>query len=183
MDCRHFQKHHASFVDNLLPGVQTWAMRDHLAECDTCAHHDTRMRRALMIARSAHTIEPSKAFRESLAARLAAERTRTLRPAVRPSRHQARWRTVAAAAAVIVALAGATTIGATHSAPAPAPADEASLAPAPAQPQIAPPSPLAAPVAATAEPIAPVHPAVLMAQRAAADFVASRVKAATAQTH
>jgi hypothetical protein len=71
MDCRQFRKHHLAYLDDTLSGDQMMLAQRHILACDTCAAHDTLVRRSLMIARSMPTIEPSSAFQERLQARLA----------------------------------------------------------------------------------------------------------------
>lgn len=74
MNCRDFRRKHDAFVDDTLSGVDLDAMALHRQLCDQCSHLDTRVRRALLIARNIPMIQPSAAFRERLEARLAAER-------------------------------------------------------------------------------------------------------------
>jgi hypothetical protein len=71
MDCRRFRKLHLAYLDDTLSGDDTTQALQHIMACDTCAAHDTLVRRSLMIARSMPTIEPSTAFQERLRARLA----------------------------------------------------------------------------------------------------------------
>lgn len=71
IDCRSFRKHHLSYLDDTLSGDQMAAAQRHILACDVCAAHDTMVRRSLMLARSMPTIEPSRAFRQRLQARLA----------------------------------------------------------------------------------------------------------------
>ena len=70
MDCRTFRKKHVAFVDDTLPGFELAEMYRHLEECERCGHHDSTLRRGLMLVRSLPTIEPSCDFSARLAARL-----------------------------------------------------------------------------------------------------------------
>ena len=71
MDCHTFRNNHAGFVDDTLPAVDIVASQRHLLECETCAHYDTTVRRALLVFRNLPTIQPSADFSERLSARLA----------------------------------------------------------------------------------------------------------------
>ncbi len=71
MDCRRFRKLHLAYLDDTLSGDDTTQALQHIMACDTCAAHDTLVRRSLMIARSMPSIEPSSAFQERLRMRLA----------------------------------------------------------------------------------------------------------------
>jgi hypothetical protein len=178
MDCRRFRKQHAQFLDDLLPGVDTWAMRDHLRGCSACSQIDTQLRRAIMLARNAPVLAPSPEFQQKLAARLATER-RALR-LVQPA--APRWTVrVAAAAAVLVAVIGGRTIAVRSAA-----GDQMlALAPIVVMPPALPAEPVAAPAMfATVSSSLPVFPAMLLAQRATEQFVATRARAVTFQaTH
>ncbi|HET7564952.1 MAG TPA: zf-HC2 domain-containing protein [Gemmatimonadaceae bacterium] len=70
MDCRDFRKQHLAFLDHTLADADVAAMHAHLAECDSCARHDTAMRRGLLLFRNLPSIEPSPDFRNRLNARL-----------------------------------------------------------------------------------------------------------------
>ena len=74
MDCREFRRNHVAFVDDLLPGIDLVRMQRHLLECEACAHHDTLVRRALLVVRNVPSIKPSADFGERLEARLRAVR-------------------------------------------------------------------------------------------------------------
>lgn len=74
MNCREFRRKHDAYVDDTLSGVDLDGMAHHRRLCDRCAQLDTRVRRALLVARNLPTIHPSAAFGERLQARLAAER-------------------------------------------------------------------------------------------------------------
>ena len=103
MDCRTFHKKHVAFVDDTLPGCEMVAMRRHRDGCERCARHDATIRRALMVARSLPTIEPSPDFAARLEARLAMERrARTSPPPVRYAHGPGLRAFMAIAATVVV---------------------------------------------------------------------------------
>jgi hypothetical protein len=178
MDCRQFRKQHAFFVDDMLSGVETWAMRDHVSGCSSCAKFDSQLRRSLFLARQARTIEPSEDFQRKLSARLAAERlSRPLHE--RDPQTSTRFPMLAAAAAVVAAVG--LSAGMMHTSTADEPV---SLAPVTAVPPA--PLPLKRTDAAVGEStsVEPVHPAVLLAQRAAEQFIAAQSRAAAVRvTH
>jgi hypothetical protein len=116
MDCCRFRHHHASFVDDALPGVLSDELAAHRAACTPCATHDTRVRRSLMVARSLAPLQPSQQFRRALAERLAAER---VRPASVPSTGRG-VRIAAAATAACLAIAAGALVVAPRAAPEPA---------------------------------------------------------------
>ncbi len=70
MDCREFCDQHVAFVDDTLAGIELVRMQRHIAECESCAKHDARIRRALLLFRNLPSIEPSADFSERLEARL-----------------------------------------------------------------------------------------------------------------
>jgi hypothetical protein len=74
MNCREFRRKHDAYVDDTLSGVDLDAMMRHLRFCERCAHLDTRVRRALLLAHNLPMIYPSAAFTERLEARLVEER-------------------------------------------------------------------------------------------------------------
>lgn len=74
MTCREFRRKHDAYVDDTLSGVEFDRMAQHRRVCERCAQLDTRVRRALLVARNLPTIELSAAFSERLQARLRAER-------------------------------------------------------------------------------------------------------------
>lgn len=74
MNCREFRSKHAAYVDDTLSGVDHDAMGLHRQLCDRCSQLDTRVRRALLVARNLPTIQPSAAFIQRLHARLEEER-------------------------------------------------------------------------------------------------------------
>ena len=73
MDCREFCDKHVAFVDDTLAGIDLVRMQRHIAECESCAKHDARVRRALLIFRNLPSIEPSADFSQRLEARLRRE--------------------------------------------------------------------------------------------------------------
>ena len=74
MTCREFRRKHDEYVDDTLSGAELDRMAQHRRVCERCAQLDTRVRRALLVARNLPTIEPSAAFSERLQARLQVER-------------------------------------------------------------------------------------------------------------
>jgi hypothetical protein len=72
MDCRTFRNHHLSYLDDTLSGDLMSDAQLHVMDCDTCAAHDTMVRRSLMLVRNLPSIEPSQAFSARLQERLAA---------------------------------------------------------------------------------------------------------------
>jgi hypothetical protein len=74
MNCREFRRKHDAYIDDTLSGVELEGMARHRRLCEQCAQLDTRIRRALLVARNLPTIQPSAAFNERLQARLRAER-------------------------------------------------------------------------------------------------------------
>lgn len=82
MDCRGFRNKHVAFVDDVLPGEDVVAMQRHLLECERCAAHDAKVRRALLVFRNLPAIEPSSDFYSRLKTRIDSERTdAAMRPA------------------------------------------------------------------------------------------------------
>ena len=70
MDCREFCDQHVAFVDDTLAGIELVRMQRHLTECESCAKHDAKIRRALLLFRNLPSIEPSADFSQRLEARL-----------------------------------------------------------------------------------------------------------------
>ena len=70
MDCRSFRKHHVAYLDDTLPGELLVAAERHVRECDSCAEHDTSVRRALLLARNLPPVTVSDDFAARLAARI-----------------------------------------------------------------------------------------------------------------
>ena len=82
MDCRSFRKQHVAFVDDLLPGEDVVAMQRHLHECERCAAHDAKVRRALLVVRNLPAIEASPDFYARLRSRIEADQAMASRPIV-----------------------------------------------------------------------------------------------------
>ena len=80
MDCRGFRSKHVAFVDDFLPGEEVVAMQRHLLECERCAEHDAKIRRALLLFRNLPAVEPSSDFYARLSARIESERAVQARP-------------------------------------------------------------------------------------------------------
>jgi anti-sigma factor RsiW len=74
MDCRGCRSKHIAFVDDVLPGEDVIAMQRHLLECERCAAHDAKIRRALLLVRNLPAVEPSPDFYARLRARIDSER-------------------------------------------------------------------------------------------------------------
>ncbi|MEP6733177.1 MAG: hypothetical protein ABJE10_21215 [bacterium] len=74
MNCREFRRKHDAYIDDTLSGVELDGMAHHRRFCEPCAQLDTRIRRALLIARNLPPIQPSPAFSDRLQARLREER-------------------------------------------------------------------------------------------------------------
>jgi anti-sigma factor RsiW len=70
MDCRDFCDQHLAFVDDTLAGIELVRMQRHIAECESCAKHDAKIRRALLLFRNLPSIEPSADFSHRLEVRL-----------------------------------------------------------------------------------------------------------------
>ena len=80
MNCREFRNKHDAYVDDTLNEVDLDAMALHRQLCEGCSQLDTRVRRALLVARNLPMIQPSAAFGQRLQARLDAERNSELGP-------------------------------------------------------------------------------------------------------
>ena len=76
MDCSKFRDRHVAFVDELLRDADLVAMQRHLTECESCARHDTAIRRGLLVARNMPRVQPSADFMVRLNARLRDVRAR-----------------------------------------------------------------------------------------------------------
>lgn len=74
MNCREFRRKHDAYIDDTLSGIELEGMARHRRLCEQCAQLDTRIRRALLVARNLPSIQVSPAFNERLQARLRAER-------------------------------------------------------------------------------------------------------------
>lgn len=171
MDCRQFRKQHTFFIDDMLSGVATWAMRDHLGSCASCSKLDSQLRRSLLVVRQAPTLELSKDFHRRLSARLAAEKL--AHPAflqVTAPRSRRAPILAAAAAFLVFGIGGYRIVNQASATPmSQLPAVVATSAPeqVPAMS-----GPIARPAAQ------PVHPAILLAQRATEQFAEAQARAA-----
>jgi hypothetical protein len=74
MNCREFRRKHDAYIDDTLSGVDLDAMGRHRQLCARCARLDTRVRRALLLARNLPTVQLSRGFDERLRLRLMQER-------------------------------------------------------------------------------------------------------------
>src|SRR5687768_9257969 len=97
MDCREFCDQHLAFVDDTLAGIELVRMQRHLAECESCARQDAKIRRALLLFRNIAPIEPSPDFTRRLESRLRECHSDDLLPAARNLRRSAIAATVASA--------------------------------------------------------------------------------------
>ena len=165
MDCREFRNRHVAFVDDLLPAVDMYAMRQHLDACRRCARQDTAIRRSLLLVRNLPTIEPSPEFRRRLNARLAELGPATQLGLIAPQRSLASIGAFVGLAAGMAAVAYMAIRTATYFAPMQAPGASTvatvQRVPAPIQPTMIAPVPNAAFVASVPTGI-PVWPAMLM---------------------
>ena len=104
MNCREFRRKHDAYVDDTLSGVDFGSMARHRQLCVRCAQLDTRVRRALLVARNLPTIQPSAAFGERLQARLKAERVSLkLARLAEEAASAGRWRPLSAATHAVIA--------------------------------------------------------------------------------
>ena len=169
MNCREFRRKHDAYVDDTLSGADLDGMTRHRQLCERCAQLDTRVRRALLVARNLPTIQPSAAFGERLQARLHAERTAlALARQMEDTTAAGRWRPFSAgtytviAAGVLVAagLAGVATLSGNRD-------DVIRLAPVVASRPESEGSTLTTPTMVAAMPAGmPLWPAVFVAQQA-----------------
>ncbi len=192
MQCSTFRDNHAAFIDDVLGPGELVAMQYHLIDCPSCAHHDTTVRRALLLFRNLPTIEPSADFSARLHARLrAAARGRGRFIGGRLVDRKVSGLGAFAAAAAVVIAAGYLTVS---TASPTAPIQELALTPVVAsapEPQrefvravraavddddaIA--SPLAGPtIVASVSAGMPMWPAAFLAQQAPVHFAASAFK-------
>jgi hypothetical protein len=74
MDCREFCEKHVAFVDDTVAGIELVRMQRHMIECEICAKHDAKIRRALLLFRNLPSIEPSADFSTRLDERIRRER-------------------------------------------------------------------------------------------------------------
>ena len=168
MNCREFRRKHTAYVDDSLSGVDFDGMAHHRHLCERCAQLDTRVRRALLVARNLPTIQPSAAFSDRLQARLTAERASVaqVRLVDRAARMEPRWpltgtySIIAAGLLVAAGLAGAASYTRTRD-------DAIRLAPVVASRPESEPSPLTTPtIVASMSAGMPLWPAVFVAQQA-----------------
>lgn len=169
MNCREFRRKHDAYVDDTLSGVEFDGMERHRQLCEHCAQLDTRVRRALLVARNLPTIQLSAAFGRRLQARLKAERASLELARLRDEAASVgRWRpifvrtrmTIAAGVLLAAGLAGAVTFTRTR--------DEIiRMAPVVASRPEMEPSPLTTPTIVASMPAGmPLWPAVFVAQQA-----------------
>ena len=172
MNCREFRRKHDAYIDDTLSGVEQEAMERHRQLCARCARLDTRVRRALLLARNLPSVELSRGFDERLQLRLMQERALIAagRVAHRSSPLDVGgWRplslsTYTAIAAGLLAVVGlATTMGVlSHREPS-----TIRLAPVVASLPEPEPSAIASPATVASMPAGmPVWPAVFVAQQA-----------------
>lgn len=103
MNCREFRRKHDAYVDDMLSDVDVDGMARHRHLCERCAQIDTRVRRALLVARNLPMIQPSPAFGNRLQARLRAEReSRALAYQTNAAVPMGRWRPVFMVAYTII---------------------------------------------------------------------------------
>lgn len=174
MDCRAFRKSHLAYVDGTLPESEQLAMREHRDLCLGCASHDTRLRRALMVARSLPPIRPSAGFAERLEQRLREAKAVDLHEwtgVVKGGRGPGIGEFMAAAAGVVAAgLVATAAIERFRSHEIPMmPAVVASLPDTPALPLTSP------AFVASASPIASVWPAALLLDQAPLHFATAQL--------
>ena len=176
MDCREFNQKHVAFVDDLLPGLDLVRMQRHIVECERCAHHDTLIRRALLVVRNMPEIRPSSDFSERLQARLRTVRPDTTTFGDRATGHP-RLTTFAAVATGVIA-AGVLSVTVMQHAPAPRavtlPPVVASLPEIQAEPYSSPLAPGA--MMASASTGIGIWPTVLVAEQAPLHFAASELR-------
>lgn len=176
MDCREFNQKHVAFVDDLLPGLDLVRMQRHLTECERCAHHDTLIRRALLVVRNMPEINPSADFSERLQARLRTARTDATLYGDRATGHP-RLTTFATVATGVIA-AGVLSITVMQHA---TPARDITLAPVVASLPEIPAEPYSSPLApgammASASTGIGIWPTVLVAEQAPLHFAASELR-------
>lgn len=106
MDCRDFREQHVAYVDDVASAQDMAAMRQHLQRCRACAHHDTAVRRALLLARNLPEVYCSADFMERLHARLRESGATAELPAAARAWHLRQSRAFALLAASVLAVAG-----------------------------------------------------------------------------
>lgn len=102
MHCREFRKKHLAYLDHALRGEDVAAMQSHLAGCERCSHHDTAVRRGLLVFRNLAPIEPSADFCSRLDARLRKARCDSGELAATRHRGHGAGALIAAAAGVVM---------------------------------------------------------------------------------
>lgn len=102
MNCREFRRKHDAYIDDTLSGLELDAMTRHRRFCERCAHLDTSVRRALLVARNLPVIHPSPAFNERLQARLAVERKLMQAGHIRVNLPTQRWYSLSVGAYVAI---------------------------------------------------------------------------------
>jgi hypothetical protein len=179
MNCREFRRKHGAYIDDTLSGVDFDRMARHRQLCERCSQLDTRVRRALLVARNLPTIQPSATFSDRLNARLKEERASfELARHVDAAQSAARMRpfsvgaysVIAAGVLVAAGLAGAVVYGNPR-------AEVIRLAPVVASRPEAEPSPLTTPTIVASMPAGmPLWPAVFVAQQAPWHFASDAAR-------
>ena len=168
MNCREFRSKHAAYVDDTLSGVDLDAMALHRQLCERCSQLDTRVRRALLVARNLPTIQPSAAFSQRLQARIDAERNsgemlrygRDLNGATGRSRPLQRYAMICSGLMMAAGVAGLLAVNSAHR-------DVIQMAPVVASIPESDVSPMTAPtMVASVSAGMPMWPAVFVAQQA-----------------
>ena len=159
MDCRTFRQHHCAFVDDLLPGADAALLEAHRAACGRCAEYDARVRRSLLVIHNLPVVQCSPDFAERLQRRLR-ETQPDRHPTIATARPRPALGTFAAVAATVLVVAGGS-LGLAALEDAPTLRLEPVVASAPPPPM---PDRLAGPaLAASASAVAPMWPALLLA--------------------
>ena len=169
MNCREFRRKHDAYVDDTLSGMELDGMARHRRFCERCAQLDTRIRRALLVARNLPTIQPSSSFSVRLQVRLQAERASLDTARQAEHDHTARrwsplspgaFSAIAAGVFAVAGLAGAAALSSMHE-------DVIRLAPVIASRPEVEPSSLMTPTMVAAVPTGmALWPAVFVAQQA-----------------
>lgn len=176
MNCHTFRDNHLSFLDDVLAESELVAMQRHLAECASCARHDTAVRRGLIVFRNLKPIEPSADFSARLNARL--REVRLDSPLGVPTQRASMMSRATIAAALGIAAVGYVAVAAIDLAPR-TPRDIA-LPPVIASHPAPRPSPMTSPaIVASASMGMAVWPTALLAEEAPAHFVRSEFQLAS----
>ena len=104
MNCREFRRKHDAYIDDTLSGVELDRMASHRRLCASCAQLDTRVRRALLLARNLPSIDVSPAFNARLQARLDLERSSLALLRQGEASSARRWNQLSASAYTMVAM-------------------------------------------------------------------------------